>query len=188
MDEFRTFILTLGIPFFGFLILIGSTAGLIQMFFMLLVYVFRKPLRRALRRITESDFILVVVFGTLFGLTEEVLWYVSEPGIRQTMFGSLPVDLTSTLPAYFVFYLVVYALARRRRTTQKRVFLYGGLFGYVFYFIAESGLFGFRFGGVPGAPLFLVMIWEINNFFLNGLLVWFPLHLSSLLLMSLPGS
>ncbi len=181
MDKFKAFVLILGIFFFAFLVLIGSAAGIAQMLFMLLVYFFRKPLRHALRLITRRNFVLVVIFGAIFGLVEEVLWFVSEPGIQKTMFSSLSADLTSTLPVYLIFYLAVYALAKSFRITQKKAFLFGGIFGYVFYFIAESGLFGFQFGGIPGAPLPLLLAWEINNFFLNGLLVWFPLYLSDLL-------
>lgn len=181
MDKFRTFILALGVAFFAFLVLIGSAAGIFQMLFMTAIYIFRKPLRYALRLITQRNFILVVIFGTVFGSVEEVLWYVSEPGVQQTMFDSLYADLTSTLPAYLIFYGVVYALAKWRKPTQEKAFLYGGIFGYVFYFIAESGLLGFQFGGIPGAPILLVLVWEVNNFFLNGLLVWFPLYLSDML-------
>lgn len=180
MEKFKIFILALGVFFSGFLALIGSAAGLIQMAFMALIYLFRKHLRFLLRRITENNFILIVFFGTIFGLTEEVLWFWSEPGIEKTMFDSLYSDLASTLPAYSIFYLVVYALARRKKITEERAFLSGGIFGYFFYFIAESGLFGFQFGGVSGAPIWLISVWEINNFFLNGLLVWFPLYLSDL--------
>ena len=178
MDKFKTFILALSITFLAFLVLLGSTAGIVQMLFMTFIYIFRKPLRFVLRLITKRDFILVVVFGILFGLVEEVLWYVSDPGM-QAIFSSLYIDLASTFPAYLVFYLIIYILARNG-TTQKKAFIYGGIFGYVFYFIAESGLLGFQFGGIPGAPLWLILIWEINNFFLNGLLVWFPLYLSDL--------
>ncbi|MCK4550492.1 MAG: hypothetical protein KAT91_00915 [Candidatus Aenigmarchaeota archaeon] len=181
MDGFNTFILALGILFFGFLLLIGSIAGITQMLFMVLIYIFRKQLRFLLRSITKKDFILVVIFGTIFGLIEEILWYVTEPGIQETMFDSLYIDLVSTLPAYLIFFIVVYGLAKRTETTQKKAFLYGGIFGYIFYFIAESGLFGFQFGGIPGTPIFLILIWEVNNFFLNGLLVWFPLYVSGLL-------
>jgi len=181
MDRFKKFILTLGILFFSFLILIKSTAGIAQMLFLILIYLFRNPLRFLLRLISKNNFVLVVIFGTLFGLVEEVLWYVSEPGIQQTMFKSLSADLASMLPAYLIFYLAIYTLAKRRETTQRKAFLYGGIFGYIFYFFAESGLFGFQFGGIAGAPILLVLIWEINNFFLNGLLVWFPLYLSDLL-------
>lgn len=181
MDKFRTFVLALGIVFSAFLVLSGSVAGIVQMLFMTMIYLFRKPLRSALRLITQRNFILVVIFGTVFGLVEEVLWYVSEPGIQQRMFGSLYVDLASTLPAYLIFYAVVYAIAGWRKPTQEKAFLYGGAFGYLFYFVAESGLFGFQFGGVPGAPISLVLVWELNNFFLNGLLVWFPLYLSDML-------
>ncbi|MDD5688458.1 MAG: hypothetical protein PHE88_11585 [Elusimicrobia bacterium] len=177
MDKFRIFILALGVFFFGFLVLIGSIAGIAQMLFMILIYIFRKQLRFALRRIVKRDFITIIVVGTLFGLTEEVLWYMIDP----TTFSSLYVDLASTFPAYLIFYLVVYALAKWRRTTQKKAFLYGGIFGYIFYFIVESGLFGFQFGVVSKAPLFLLLIWEVNNFFLNGLLVWFPLYVSDIL-------
>lgn len=181
MEKFSTFILALGVLFFGFLALIGSAAGMIQMLFMALIYLLRNYLRTAIRRIIKNNFVLVVFFGALFGLTEEILWFVSEPGIRQTMFGSLYADLVSTLPAYLIFYLAVYIFASRHKITGKRAFLFGGIFGYVFYFIFESGSFGFQFGGIPGAPIWLVLIWEINNFFLNGLLVWFPLYLSDLL-------
>lgn len=180
MEKFKMFILALGIFFSGFLILIGSASGIVQILFTALIYLFRKPLRYSVRKITEKDFIIIVVFGTLFGLIEEALWFLSEPGIQQSMFGSLRIDLLSTLPAYAIFYSVIYALSRRHKITGKKAFLYGGIFGYVFYFIVESGLFGFRFGGIPGAPMWLVLIWEINNFFLNGLLVWFPLYLSGL--------
>lgn len=178
MEKFKMFILALGMFFSGFLILIGSTAGLIQMMFMAAIYLSRKHFRFAMRRITENNFFLVAVFGTFLGLIEEVLWFWSEPGIEKIMFDSLYSDLASTLPAYFIFYLVVYALAKRQKITEKRAFLSGGIFGYCFYFIAESGIFGFQFGGIPGAPIWLVSVWEINNFFLNGLLVWFPLYLS----------
>lgn len=181
MNKFKTFILALGMLFLSFLILIGSVSGIAQMSFMALIFLFRKPLRRAISKITSNNFILVVIFGTLLGLTEEVLWYVSEPGIKQSMFSSLYTDLISTLPVYLIFYFIVYILAKRRKTTQKKAFLYGGIFGYVFYFIAESGILGTQFGGIPGAPIWLVLIWEVNNFFLNGLLVWFPLYLSELL-------
>ena len=181
MDRFSIGLSVLFVSFFLFMIAIGSVAGIVQLLFMVLVYLFRKPLRSVLRLVTRKDFFLVVFFGTLFGLVEEVLWFVFEPGIQQTMFSSLYVDLKSTFPVYLIFYLVVYTLAKWRRTTQNRAFLYGGIFGYIFYFIAESGLFGFQIGGVLGAPIYLVMIWEINNFFLNGLLVWFPLYLSDLL-------
>ncbi len=181
MDKFRTFISVVGIFFFVFLVLIESVAGIAQLVFMLLTYLFRKPLRSLIRLITVNNFVLVVVFGTIFGLVEEILWYVSEPGIQQTMFGSLYVDLISTFPVYLIFYCIVYLLAKKYTPTQKKAFLYGGIFGYTFYFIAESGLFGFQFGGIPGAPIPLILIWEINNFFLNGLLVWLPLYLSDLL-------
>lgn len=181
MEKFRIFILTLGMLFFGFLVLIGSVAGMVQMLFMVLVYLSRDHLRIAIRRMIKNNFILVVFFGTLLGLTEEVLWFVSEPGIRRTMFDSLSSDLASTLPAYLIFYLAVYVFSSRYKISGKRAFLFGGSFGYFFYFIFESGSFGFQFGGIPGAPVWLVLIWEINNFFLNGLLVWFPLYLSDLL-------
>lgn len=181
MNIFKIFILTLGILFSGFLLLTGSVSGLVQMTFMTLIYLFRKPLKHMIHKITSNDFVLVVGSGVLFGLTEEVLWYISEPGIRQTMFKSLSSDLASTLPAYLIFYLIIYALAKRHKTTQKNAFLYGGIFGYIFYFIAESGVSGVQFGGIPGAPIWLILVWEINNFFLNGLLVWFPLYLSELL-------
>lgn len=181
MDKFKFLISSLGIFFFVFLLLINSTAGIIQMLFMVLIYLLRKPLRFTLRLISKRNFVLVVVFGTIFGLVEEILWYVSEPGIQKTMFSSLYVDLTSTLPVYFLFFTIIYFLAKRSRTTQRKVFTYGGLFGYAFYFMAESGILGFQFGGVAGAPILLVLIWEINNFFLNGLLVWFPLYVSDLL-------
>ncbi len=180
MDKFKTFILTLGILFFAFLLLIGSVAGIVQMLFMAAIYLFRKPLRYLIRLSTNRNFILVVVFGALLGMVEEILWFVSEPGIKQTMFSSLSIDLTSTLPVYIIFYLVVYFLARKG-TTQKKAFMYGGIFGYIFYFIAESGILRFQFGGIPGAPIWLLLIWEVNNFFLNGLGVWFPLYLSELL-------
>ena len=96
------------------------------------------------------------------------------------MFNSLSEDLVSTLPAYMIFFTAVYVLSQRRKLTQRKIFLYGGIFGYIFYFIAESGLFGFQFGGIPNAPMSLLLIWEINNFFLNGFLAWFPLYLSDL--------
>ncbi len=181
MDTFSKTILTIGSLFFLFLIIIGSIAGIAQMIFMVLVYIARKPLRHSFRMLTKNNFILVVFLGTAFSLVEEVLWYITEPGIQQAMFDSLYIDLISTLPVYFIFYIVVYLLAKRRETTQKKAFLYGGIFGYIFYFIAESGLFGFQFGGIPSAPIILVLVWEINNFFLNGLLVWFPLYISGLL-------
>lgn len=181
MDKFKTFVLALGIFFFAFLTLIGSVAGIAQMLFMFLVYLFRNRLRYALRLITKRDFVLVVIFGVIFGLVEEVLWFVSEPGIQKAMFSSMYADLTSMLPIYLIFYLIVYALAKKFRITQKKAFLSGGIFGYVFYFIAESGLLGFHFGGIPEAPPPRLLIWEVNNFFLNGLLVWFPLYLSGLL-------
>jgi hypothetical protein len=135
-----------------------------------------------IRKITSKDFLLVVFFGTLLGLTEEILWFLSEPGIKQTMFKSLYIDLASTLPAYLLFYLIIYILAKTQKTTGEKAFLYGGIFGFIFYFIFESGLFGFQFGGITGAPIWLIIIWEINNFFLSGLLVWFPLYLSDLLI------
>ena len=181
MDKFSKFFLIVGALFFVFLLLISSIAGIAQMLFMVLIYLFRKPARFVLRMITKNDFALVVIFGTLFGLVEEVLWFMTEPGIQQTMFSSLSVDLASMLPTYFIFYSVVYFLAKRSRTTERRAFIYGGIFGYVFYFLAESGILGFQFGGIPGAPLPLILVWEINNFFLNGLLVWFPLYVSDLL-------
>jgi len=180
MEKLKILILPLGAFFLGFLVLIGSVAGIVQMLFMTLIYLSRNHLRSAMRRIVKNNFVLVVVFGTIFGVVEEVLWFVSEPGIRQTMFGSLYVDLVSTFPAYLIFYVIIYIFARHCKTTGEKAFLYGGIFGYFFYFIAESGLFGFHFGGVPGAPVWLILIWEINNFFLNGLLVWFPLYLSDL--------
>lgn len=181
MDKFKTFILALGTLFFIFLVLIGSGSGIVQMIFMMLVYFFRKPLRHAIRKIATKNLILVVFFGVLLGLSEEVLWYMFEPGVKQTMFKSLYADLAATFPAYLFFYLIVYALAKKRKITQKSAFLYGGIFGYIFYFIFESGIFGTQFGGVSGAPVWLILVWEINNFFLNGLLVWFPLYLSDIL-------
>ena len=178
MDKFKIFISIVGVLFFGFLVLIGSVAGIVQLMFMLLIYFLRKPLKSTFRSITKNNFALVVILGTIFGLVEEILWYVSDPEIY---WSSLFVDLTSMLPVYFIFYIIVYSLAKKFRVTQKKAFLSGGIFGYIFYFIAESGLFGFQIGGVPGAPILLVLIWEINNFFLNGLLVWFPLYVSNLL-------
>lgn len=180
MDRFKEFILGLGTLFTAFLVLIGSVAGIVQMVFSLIIYLFRKQLRSALRSVSKKDFALVVIFGTFFGLLEEILWYVSDHGVQQSMFSSLSNDLASMLPLYFIFYLVIYVLTKHKQITQKRAFLYGGIFGYVFYFIAESGIFGFQFGGISGAPLILILVWEINNFFLNGLLVWFPLYLSDL--------
>jgi len=179
MNKFKIIILIIGILFFTFLFLIGSVVGIVQLLFMLAVYFFKKPLRFALRSITERDFVLVVIFGTIFGLVEEILWYVFDPEIY---WSSLFIDLTSMLPVYFTFYIVVYFLAKKFRVTQKKAFLSGGIFGYIFYFIAESGLFGFQIGGISEAPILLIAIWEINNFFLNGLLVWFPLYVSNLLI------
>lgn len=148
---------------------------------MVLIYFFRKPLRRAIRKITLSNFVLVVIFGTFLGLAEEVLWYIFESGVQQTMFKNIYTDLASTFPVYLLFYVIVYVLAKRQKNTGEKVFLYGGIFGYVFYFIVESGIFGVQFGGIIGASIWLILIWEINNFFLNGLLVWFPLYTSDLL-------
>ncbi len=178
MDKFKTILLAIGILFLAVLTLIGSVAGIIQLLFMTLIYLTRKPLKTISRKITVNNLILVVVFGTVFGLVEEILWYVFDPEIY---WSSLYVDLTSMLPVYMIFYLIIYALAKRYKTTQKKAFLSGGIFGYLFYFTFESGLLGFQIGGIPGAPIFLVMIWEINNFYLNGLLVWFPLYISDLL-------
>ncbi|RLG14961.1 MAG: hypothetical protein DRN71_02350 [Candidatus Nanohalarchaeota archaeon] len=178
MEKFKIFISVVCALFFGFLVSIGSVAGIVQLLFMVMVYFFSKSLRYILRLVTKKDFVLVVIFGTVFGLFEEVLWFVFDPEIY---WSSLFVDLVSMLPVYFVFYIVVYFLAEKFEVTQRRAFLYGGVFGYVFYFVAESGLFGFQIGGIPGASIPLVMVWEINNFFLSGLLVWFPLYVSGLL-------
>jgi hypothetical protein len=180
-NTFKTSILALGVLFLSFLILIKSVSGIAQLLFMALIYLFRNPLKQTIRKITPNNFVLIVIFGSLLGLIEETLWYVSEPGIKQTMFKSLYTDLVSTLPVYLIFYFIIYTLAKRQKTTGEKAFLCGGIFGYVFYFIFESGILGIQFGGVPDAPIWLVLIWEINNFFLNGLLVWFPLYLSDLL-------
>jgi len=178
MDKFKIIIPVIGVFFFVFLVSIGSITGIVQLLFMSLIYFLRKHLRFVVRLITKRNFIIVVIFGTIFGLIEEILWFVFD---LEIYWNSLSVDLLSMLPIYFVFYTVVYLLAKKFEVTQKKAFLCGGIFGYVFYFITESGLFGFQIGGIPGASIFLVLIWEINNFFLNGLLVWFPLYLSDLL-------
>jgi hypothetical protein len=182
MNKFKTFISALSIFFLFFLFLIGSVSGIIQMTFMMLVHLFRKPLKRTIRKINTNNIVLIIIFGTLLGLTEEILWYFSEPGIQRTMFKDLYTDLASTLPVYIIFYFIIYTLAKRQKTTGQKAFLYGGIFGYIFYFIFESGILGIQIGGIPEAPIWLILIWEINNFFLNGLLVWFPLYLSDLMI------
>ena len=179
MDRLIVPISIVGMLFLGFLLCIGSIAGIVQLAFMTLIFLLRRPLRSGLRSVSERNFVLVVVFGIIFGLIEEVLWYVFDPS---TYWVNLVVDLMSMFPIYFILYVVVYYLAKRYNVTQKMAFLGGGVFGYVFYFIAESGLFGFQIGGIVGASIVLVLIWEVNNFFLNGLLVWFPLYMSDLLI------
>jgi len=73
MDKVKIVISTVGMLFFGFLVLIGSIAGIMQLLFMILLYLFRKPLRFLLRLITKRNIVLVVIFGTIFGLIEELL-------------------------------------------------------------------------------------------------------------------
>ncbi|MFQ6105501.1 MAG: hypothetical protein ACE5NL_00315 [Candidatus Hydrothermarchaeaceae archaeon] len=173
MRLFKKSISGLGLFFLVFAILIGSPTAVANLLFMLLCYLLRNPLRTISNRLIKNKFLLLVIFGTLLGLVLEALWYFGHIFENKPQpWVSLLDDFIRMFPVYLLLFIFLYLLIKRYPSTEKQAFIYGGIMGYIFYFAMEGLEVGF-------SPLILLLLWEINNFLLNGFLIWMPLYISS---------
>lgn len=172
MELFGKIIFGLGIFFAGFAVLIGSATALWNLAFMAIAYLLRDQLKSIFCRLTTNKFLLLVIFGTMLGLSEELLWYVGhEIESKPQQWLSLSDDIIRMGPVYLLLYAFLHQIIRKYPFTGKQAFMYGGISGYIFYFIMEGSGMGF-------SPIWLITLWEINNFLLNGFLFWMPLYVS----------
>lgn len=170
---FRKSLLGLSLFFLIFAILIGSFTAVANLAFMLICYLFRDSLRLIFGSKIKNHFFLLVTFGTLLGLALETLWYfglVLENKAQQWV--SLLDDFIRMFPVYFILFVLLYQLIKRYPFTGRQAFMYGGTMGYIYYFLMEGSQINF-------SPLILLILWEINNFLLNGFLIWMPLYISN---------
>ncbi|VVB54879.1 Uncharacterised protein [uncultured archaeon] len=173
MDIFKKSVRVLCLFFLIFATLIGSFTAVANLIFMLLCYFFRDSLRFIFRTKIKDKFLLLVTFGTLLGLALETVWYFGlllENKSQQWV--SLLDDFIRMFPVYFILFVLLYQLVKRYPFTERQAFIYGGTIGYIYYFIMEGLQINF-------SPLPLLILWEINNFLLNGFLIWMPLYISN---------
>lgn len=176
MVSFKKSIIGLGI-FFAILALVifNSPTAVANIAFMSICYVVRNPIKSIFSRLIANRFLRLVIFGTLLGMAEETLWYFGHMlEAKPQPWVSLIDDFIRMAPAYFVLFVFIYLLVKLYHPTAKQAFTYGAAMGYVIYFIMEGAEIGF-------SPLPLLLLWEINNFLLNGFLVWMPLYVSDVL-------
>ena len=162
----------LGIFFAMIAILMDSKTALANLAFMALLCLARRPLRRVVTSLKLPPSLSLVGFGLFLGLAEEALWYFglllegkSQPWV------SLADDFIHMGPVYLLLFAGIALLLTRFPLTEKQSFLYGGAMGYIFYFLMEGSAMGFQ-------PLWLLILWEINNFLLNGFLLWLPMRVT----------
>lgn len=162
----------LGIFFAVIAVLLDSKTALANLTFMALLCLARNPLRRVVTSLKLPPNLSLVGFGLFLGLAEEALWYFGlllegkpQPWV------SLADDFIRMGPIYLLLFVGMALLTTRFPLTEKQSFLYGGAMGYIFYFWMEGSAMGFQ-------PLWLLILWEINNFLLNGFLLWLPLYVT----------
>lgn len=164
-------LLGLGIFFVAFAMLIGAKTALLNLLFICVLYLLSRPLRGIAGFVFQNKALLLVITGTLLGLALETLWYFGlSIENKPQRWVSLLDDLIRMFPVYLLLFLFLNLLIRAHPMTSLQAFAYGGVMGYAFYFVMEAA--------ESGAPLLLLVPWELNNFFLNGFLIWFPLFIS----------
>lgn len=172
MSNFRKFILVIGLIFVLFSALIGSTTAIANIAFMSICYSLRNRIKLFYCKLTTNKFFLLISFGLLLGLTEETLWYFGHVLENKPQpWLSLYDDYFRMAPVYLLLFSAIYLISKKYPITEKNFFICGGIVGYTVYFVMEGAQTGFQ-------PISLLAVWEINNFLLNGFLIWMPLYIS----------